>query len=101
MYNTIILNKGLCGCNVSMCREGSGRFGVNQWHRGLGDGGIYGMDMAGSVLGASPSLTWRWSDIVVVVNDGRSRCCEFWCAVGGGHGGCINGWDCIASGSQV
>ncbi len=70
---------------------GRSRFEVNQWHQGLGDGGIDEMDMAGLVLLASPSLTWRRSDIVVVVNDGRSGCCGFWRAVGGGHGGCMNG----------
>jgi hypothetical protein len=27
------------------------------------------------------------------VNDGRSRCCGFWHAFGGGNGGCVNGWE--------
>ncbi len=49
------------------------------------------MDLAGSVLGASLSLTWWKSDIIIVINDGRSRCCGFWNAVGGGNGGCVNG----------
>ncbi len=49
--------------------------------------------MAGLVLGTSPSLTWWRSDIIVIVNDGRSRCCGFWHAVGGGNGGCVNGWE--------
>jgi hypothetical protein len=51
------------------------------------------MDMAGSVLGASPSLKWWRSDIIIVVSDGRSRCCGFWHAIGGGNGGCVNGWE--------
>ncbi len=94
MHHVIcILKEGLCGCNVSVCREGSGRFEVNQWHQGLGDGGINDMDKPGFVLGASPSLKWWRSDIIIVVNDGRSRCCGFWCAVGGGNGGCVNGWE--------
>ena len=78
MYHAIcILEEGLRGCNVSMRREGSAGFEVNQWHQGLGDGGIDEMDMAGSVLGASPSLMWQRSDIIIVVNDGRFRCCGF------------------------
>ncbi len=94
MYHAIcILKEGSHGCNVSVCREGSGRFEVNQWHQGLGDGGIDERDIAGSVLGVSSSLTWRRSDIIIVVNDGRSRCCGFWHAVGGGNGGCANGWE--------
>jgi hypothetical protein len=44
-------------------------------------------------LGASPSLTWRRSNIVIVVNDGRSGCFGYWCADGGGNGGCVNGWE--------
>jgi hypothetical protein len=51
------------------------------------------MDMAGSVLGTNPSLTWRRRDIVIVINDGRSRCIGFWYAVGGGNGGCVSGWE--------
>ncbi len=91
MYHAVcILEAGLHGCNVSMCREGSGRFEVNQLHQSLGDGGIDEMVMAGLVLGASPRLTWRRSDIVIVINDGRSRCIEFWHAVGGGNRGCVN-----------
>jgi hypothetical protein len=35
------------------------------------------MDMAGLVLGASTSLTCQRSDIIIVINDGRSRCCGF------------------------
>jgi hypothetical protein len=35
------------------------------------------MKMTGLVLGASPSLTWWRSDIIVIVNDGRSRCYGF------------------------
>ncbi len=94
MYHTIcILKGGSRGCNVSVCREGSSRFEVNQWHQGLGDGGIDEMDMAGLVLGASPSLAWRRSDIVIFVNDGRSGCIGFWSAVGGRSRGCVNGWD--------
>jgi hypothetical protein len=50
------------------------------------------MDMSGLVLGANPSLTLRRSDIVVLVNDGRSGCCEFLHAVCGGHRGCMNGY---------
>ncbi len=49
--------------------------------------------MAGLVLGTSPSLMWQRSDIIIVINDGRSRCCGFWHAVGCGHGGCVNGWE--------
>ncbi len=45
------------------------------------------------MLGTSPSLTWRRSDIVVVVSDGRSGCCGFWRAVGGGHEGYMNRWE--------
>ncbi len=57
MYHAIcILEEGLRGYNVSMCREGSGRFEVNQWHQGFSDGRIDEMDMAGLVLGASLSL---------------------------------------------
>ncbi len=41
----------------------------------------------------STSLTWRRSDIIIVVNDGRSRCCGFWHAVGGGNGVCVNRWE--------
>ncbi len=94
MYHAIcILKEGSRGCNVSMCREGNSRFEVNQWHQGLGDGRIDKMDIAGLVLGASSSLTWRRSDIIIVVNDGRSRCCGVWCAVGGGNRGCVNGWE--------
>ncbi len=74
-----------------MCREGSGGVEINQLHQGLGDGGINEMDMARLVLGASPSLTWQWSDIIIVVNDGRSRRSGFWHSVGGGNGGCVNG----------
>ncbi len=71
MYHAVcILKEGLRGCNVSVCRERSGRFEVNQWHQGLGDGGIDEMDMAGTVLGANLSLTWRRSDIIIFVNDG-------------------------------
>ncbi len=89
MYHAIcILEEGSCGCNVSVCREGSGGFEVNQWHQGLSDGGIDEMDMGESVLGASTSLTWWRSDIIIVVNDGRSRCCGFRHAIGGG-----NGWE--------
>ncbi len=66
---------------------------VNQWHQGLGDGGIDEMDMARLVLGTSSSLTWWWRDIIIVVNDGRSRCYRFFHAVGGGNGGCVNGWE--------
>ncbi len=94
MYHSIcILKEGLRGCNISVCREGSSRFEINQWHQGLSDGRIDDMDMAGLVLGASPSLTWRRSDIIVAVNDDRSGCCGFWCAVGGENGGCVNGWE--------
>ncbi len=94
MYHTIcILKEGLCGCNLSMCREGSGKLEVNQWHQGLGDGRIDEMEMAGLVLGASPSLMWRRSDIAIVVNDGRSGHCGYWHAVSGGNGGCVNGWE--------
>ncbi len=94
MYHTIcIFKEGSRGCDVSMCREGSGGFEVNQWHQGLGDGRIDEMDMAGLVLGTSMSLTWRRSDINIVVNNGRSRCCRFWHAVGSGNGGCVNGWE--------
>jgi hypothetical protein len=49
--------------------------------------------MAELVLGMSPSSTWRRCDIFIVVNDGRSRCCGFWHAVGGGNEGCVNGWE--------
>jgi hypothetical protein len=49
--------------------------------------------MAGLVLGASPSLTWQRSDIIVIVNDSRSRCCGVWHAVGGRNGGCVNKWE--------
>ncbi len=56
------------------------------------------MNMAGLVLGASPSLIWWRSDIIIVVNDGRSRCSGFWHAVGGGKG---MGGSCIVSGSQM
>jgi hypothetical protein len=71
VYHAVcILKEGSRGCNVSMCKERSGRFEVNQWHQGLGDSGIDEMDMAGTVLGASPSLTWRRSDIIIFVNDG-------------------------------
>jgi hypothetical protein len=35
------------------------------------------MKMAGLVLGVSPSLTWWRSDIIVILNDGRSRCYGF------------------------
>jgi hypothetical protein len=49
--------------------------------------------MAGLVLGASLSLTWWGSDIIIVVNDGRSMCRGFWHAVGGGNRGCVNGWE--------
>jgi hypothetical protein len=45
------------------------------------------------VLGASPSLMWRRSDIVIVVNDGRSGCIGLQCDVGGGNKGCVNGWE--------
>ncbi len=94
MYHTIcILKEGSRGCNISLCREGSSGFEVNQWHQGHGDGGIDEMDMAGSVLGTSPSLTWWGSDIIIVVNDGRSMCCGFWHAVGVGNRGCVNGWE--------
>ncbi len=78
---------------ASVCRDESGGFEVNQWHQGLGDGRIDEMDMAGLVLGASPSLAWQRGDIIIVVNDGRSRCCGFWHAVGGRNGGCVNGWE--------
>ncbi len=94
MYHAIcILKEGLHGCNISVCRKGSGGFEVNQWHQGLSDDGIDEMDMAGLVLGASPSLTWWRSDIIIVVNDGRSMCCGFWHAVGGEKGGYVNGWE--------
>ncbi len=94
MYHAIyILEEGSRGCNIFVCREGSGGIEVNQWHQGLGDGGIDEMDMAGLVLGASLSLRWWRSDIIIVANDGRSMCCGFWRAVGGGNGGCVNGWE--------
>ncbi len=94
MYHAVcILKEGLHGCNVSMCREGSSGFEVNQWHQGLGDGGIDEMGMAGLVLGTSTSLTWRRSDIIIVINDGKSRCCGIWHAVGGGNRGCVNRWE--------
>jgi hypothetical protein len=94
VYQAIcILEEGSRGCNISVCREGSGGFEINQWHQGLGDGGIDEMDLAGLVLGTSPCLTWWRRDIIIVVNDGRSRCCGFWNAVGGGNEGCVNGWE--------
>jgi hypothetical protein len=49
--------------------------------------------MAGLVLGASLSLMWRRSDIIIVVNNGRSGCIGLRHAVGGGNGGCVNGWE--------
>ncbi len=39
------------------------------------------MDMAGLVLGMSLSLTWRGSDIVIFVNDGRSGCISLACCL--------------------
>jgi hypothetical protein len=94
VYHTVcILEEGSCGCNVSMCREESGRFEVNQWHQGLDDGRIDEMDMAGLVLGTSLSLIWRRSDIIIVLKDGRSGCIGLWRAVGGRNGGCVNGWE--------
>jgi hypothetical protein len=93
VYHTICIHKeGSRCCNISVCK-GSGGFEVNQWHQGLGDDGIDEMDMAGSMLGASLSLMWWRRDIIIVVNDGRSRCCGFWHVVGGGNRGCVNYWE--------
>ncbi len=88
-----MFKEGSRGCNISVCREGSGGFEVYQSHQGLGDGEIDEIDMAGSVLGVSPSLMWWRSNIIIVVNDGRFRCCVFWHAVGSGSGVCVNGWE--------
>jgi hypothetical protein len=51
------------------------------------------MDVARLVLGVSPDLSWRKSDMVIVVNDGRSGCIGLWRAGGGGNGGCVKGWE--------
>jgi hypothetical protein len=69
--------KELALCIVAFEPVEAGGFEVNQWHQGLSDGGIDEMDMAELVLGTSKSLMWRRSDIIIVVNDGRSMCCRF------------------------